>query len=107
MAKIKIGVYNESLTMEFDGEIVNFKIFKEKVHFNYLQSCFAINSFDSLSQQAGNVPSIKEVEDSFVINDLLRKDEKVGRKRKKKKGSLRPLTSKMGHYVGWLGFEPP
>ncbi len=48
--------------------------------------CFVINSFDYLLQQTCNVPSTEAVRDSFVINDLLRIDGKVGRKKKKKKG---------------------
>ena len=47
-ARTKIDVYNGTLTMEFDGEIVRFNIFEAMRYPSDLNACFAI---DTLAKQ--------------------------------------------------------
>ena len=51
MARTKIDVYNGTLTMEFDGEIVRFNIFEAMRYPSDLNACFAIDTLDTLAQQ--------------------------------------------------------
>ena len=69
-AQTKIDVKNGSLTMEFDGETVSFKVLNEKGDPHDFQSCNAINVFNSLLQQNSKGP-YKENQmenESFVLN---------------------------------------
>ena len=69
-AQTMIYVKNGSLTMEFYGEIASFKMLNEKSDPHDLQSCNAINVFDSLLQQDSKGPH-KENQmenESFVLN---------------------------------------
>ena len=50
MARTKIDVYNGTLTMEFDGEIVRFNIFETMRYPSDLNACFAIDTLDTLAQ---------------------------------------------------------
>ena len=50
-ARTKIDVYNGTLTMEFDGEIVYFNIFEAMRYLSDLNASFAINTLDTLAQQ--------------------------------------------------------
>ena len=47
--KTKIDVYNGTLTMEFDGEIVHFNIFEAMRYPSDLNACFAIDTLDTLA----------------------------------------------------------
>ncbi|CAN6566306.1 unnamed protein product [Malus baccata var. baccata] len=49
-ARTKIDVYNGTLTMEFDGEVINFNLFDSMKYPSANHSCFAIDVIDSLSQ---------------------------------------------------------
>ena len=51
MARTKIDVYNGTLIMEFDGEIVRFNIFKAMRYPSDLNACFSIDTLDTLAQQ--------------------------------------------------------
>ena len=53
-SRTKIDVYDGSLTMEFDGEVIRFNISKEEKHNNEVQSCFSIGATNSLVQQKGS-----------------------------------------------------
>ncbi|CAN6697901.1 unnamed protein product [Malus baccata var. baccata] len=46
----KIDVYNGTLTMEFDGEVINFNLSDSMKYPSENHSCFAIDVIDSLSQ---------------------------------------------------------
>ena len=48
-ARTKIDVYNGTLTMEFDGEIVRFNIFEAMRYPSNLNACFAIDTLDTLA----------------------------------------------------------
>ena len=50
-ARTKIDVYNGTLTMELDGEIVCFNIFEAMSYLIDLNACFALNTIDTLAQQ--------------------------------------------------------
>ncbi|CAN6547278.1 unnamed protein product [Malus baccata var. baccata] len=49
-ARTKIDVYNGTLTMEFDGEVINFSLSNSMKYPSENHSCFAIDIIDSLSQ---------------------------------------------------------
>ncbi|KAM1573916.1 hypothetical protein ACFX1Z_043319 [Malus domestica] len=49
-ARTKIDVYNGTLTMEFDGEVINFNLSDSMKFPNETHSCFAIDVIDALSQ---------------------------------------------------------
>ncbi|CAN6586193.1 unnamed protein product [Malus baccata var. baccata] len=49
-ARTKIDVYNGTLTMEFDGEVINFNLSDSMKYPSENHSCFAIDVIDSLSQ---------------------------------------------------------
>ncbi|CAN6685866.1 unnamed protein product [Malus baccata var. baccata] len=49
-ARTKIDVYNRTLTMEFDGEVINFNLSDSMKYPSENHSCFAIDVIDSLSQ---------------------------------------------------------
>ncbi|CAN6566308.1 unnamed protein product [Malus baccata var. baccata] len=49
-ARTKIDVYNGTLTMEFDGEVINFNLSDSMKYPSENHSCFAIDVLDSLSQ---------------------------------------------------------
>ncbi|XP_050154416.1 vacuolar protein sorting-associated protein 20 homolog 2-like [Malus sylvestris] len=49
-ARTKIDVYNGTLTMEFDGEVINFNLSDSMKYPSENHSCFAIDLIDSLSQ---------------------------------------------------------
>ena len=51
MARTKIDVYNGTLKMEFDWEIVCFNIFEAMRYPSDLNACFAIDTLDTLAQQ--------------------------------------------------------
>ena len=107
-AKKKIDVYNGTLTMEFDGEIASFKVLDENGDHSNSRSCYAINEFDSLFQQAVMGPyKEKEVEDdNFVLNDMPNKDGKVCGKNKKIKGKSRLWTTKLTNCMCCSKFKP-
>ena len=44
IARTKIDVYNGTLTMEFDGEVVRFNIFKAMRYPSDVNSCFQIDT---------------------------------------------------------------
>ncbi|CAN6678216.1 unnamed protein product [Malus baccata var. baccata] len=48
--RTKIDVYNGTLTMEFDGEVINFNLSDSMKYPSENHSCFAIDVIDSLSQ---------------------------------------------------------
>ena len=50
-ARIKIDVYNGTLTMEFDGEVVRFNIFEDMRYPSDVHTCFLIDTSDVLAQQ--------------------------------------------------------
>ena len=50
-AKTNIDVYNGTLTMEFDGEVICFNIFEAMRYPSDLNSCFSVNIIDSLAQE--------------------------------------------------------
>ncbi|KAM1404659.1 hypothetical protein ACFX2I_013122 [Malus domestica] len=50
-ARTKIDVYNGTLTMEFDGEVINFNLSDSMKYPSENHSCFAIDVIDSLSQE--------------------------------------------------------
>ena len=50
-ARTKIDVYNGTLTMEFDGEVVRFNIFEAMRYPSDVHSCFKIDTLDVLAQQ--------------------------------------------------------
>ena len=50
-ARTKIDVYNGTLIMEFDGQIVRFNIFEVMRYPSDLNACFAIDTLDTLAQQ--------------------------------------------------------
>ncbi|CAN6570798.1 unnamed protein product [Malus baccata var. baccata] len=50
MARTKIDVFNGTLTMEFDGEVINFNLFYSMKYPSENHSCFAIDVIDSLAQ---------------------------------------------------------
>ncbi|CAN6700814.1 unnamed protein product [Malus baccata var. baccata] len=49
-ARTKIDVYNGTLTMEFDGEVINFNLSDSMKYPSENHSCFAIDVIDSLTQ---------------------------------------------------------
>ncbi|CAN6721030.1 unnamed protein product [Malus baccata var. baccata] len=49
-ARTKIDVFNGTLTMEFDGEVINFNLSDSMKFPNENHSCFAIDVIDSLAQ---------------------------------------------------------
>ncbi|CAN6706482.1 unnamed protein product [Malus baccata var. baccata] len=49
-ARTKIEVYNGTLTMEFDGEVINFNLSDSMKYPSENHSCFAIDVLDSLAQ---------------------------------------------------------
>ncbi|CAN6583757.1 unnamed protein product [Malus baccata var. baccata] len=49
-ARTKIDIYNGTLTMEFDGEVINFNLSDSMKYPSENHSCFAIDVIDSLSQ---------------------------------------------------------
>ncbi|CAN6720958.1 unnamed protein product [Malus baccata var. baccata] len=49
-ARTKIDVYNGTLTMEFDGEVINFNLSDSMKYPSENHSCFAIDVLDSLAQ---------------------------------------------------------
>ncbi|CAN6579518.1 unnamed protein product [Malus baccata var. baccata] len=49
-ARTKIDVFNGTLTMEFDGEVINFNLSNSMKFPNENHSCFAIDVIDSLAQ---------------------------------------------------------
>ncbi|CAN6554938.1 unnamed protein product [Malus baccata var. baccata] len=53
-ARTKIEVYNGTLTMEFDGEVINFNLSDSMKYPSENHSCFAIDVIDSLSQDHFN-----------------------------------------------------
>ncbi|CAN6562547.1 unnamed protein product [Malus baccata var. baccata] len=48
-ARMKIDVFNGTLTMEFDGEVINFSLSDSMKFSNENHSCFAIDVIDSLA----------------------------------------------------------
>ena len=62
-ARTKIDVHEGTLTMEFDGELIRFNIFEAMRYPSDVQSLYAIDVIDSLSQQVFN----------FQGDDLLEK----------------------------------
>ena len=48
-ARTKIDVYNGTLTMEFDGEVVRFNIFEAMRHPFDVHTCFQIDVLDVLA----------------------------------------------------------
>ncbi|KAM1375705.1 hypothetical protein TB1_036888 [Malus domestica] len=48
-ARTKIDVFNGTLTMEFDGEVINFNLFYSMKYPSENHSCFAIDVIDSLA----------------------------------------------------------
>ena len=50
-AMTKIDVYDGTLTMEFDGEVVRFNIFEAMRYPSDVHSCFQIDALDVLAQQ--------------------------------------------------------
>ncbi|CAN6711842.1 unnamed protein product [Malus baccata var. baccata] len=50
MVRTKIDVYNGTLSMEFDGEVVNFNLYDSIKYPSEDHSCFSINIIDSLAQ---------------------------------------------------------
>ncbi|XP_050156647.1 uncharacterized protein LOC126630561 isoform X1 [Malus sylvestris] len=53
-ARTKIDVYDGTLTMEIDGEIVKFRIFDAMRYLNDFESCFSIDAFDYFVQDCFN-----------------------------------------------------
>ncbi|CAN6545159.1 unnamed protein product [Malus baccata var. baccata] len=53
-ARTKIDVYDGTLTMEIDGEIVKFRIFDAMRYPNDFESCFSIDAFDYVVQDCFN-----------------------------------------------------
>ncbi|KAM1771992.1 hypothetical protein ACFX11_046742 [Malus domestica] len=53
-ARTKIDVYDGTLTMEIDGEIVKFRIFDAMRYPNDFESCFSIDAFDYFVQDCFN-----------------------------------------------------
>ncbi|CAN6567591.1 unnamed protein product [Malus baccata var. baccata] len=49
-ARTKIDVFNGTLTMEFDGEVINFNLFDSMKYPSENHSCFSIDVIDSLAQ---------------------------------------------------------
>ncbi|KAM2867438.1 hypothetical protein COP2_023356 [Malus domestica] len=49
-ARTKIDVFNGTLTMEFDGEVINFNLSDSMKYPSENHSCFAIDVIDSLAQ---------------------------------------------------------
>ena len=49
-ARAKIDVFNRTLTMKFDGEVVHFNIFEAMGYAFNMNSCFSIDVLDVLSQ---------------------------------------------------------
>ncbi|CAN6716300.1 unnamed protein product [Malus baccata var. baccata] len=49
-ARTKIDVFNGTLTMEFDGEVINFNLFDSMKYHSENHSCFVIHVIDSLAQ---------------------------------------------------------
>ncbi|CAN6554084.1 unnamed protein product [Malus baccata var. baccata] len=49
-ARTKIDVFNDTLTMEFDGEVINFNLSDSMKFPSKNHSCFAIDVIDSLAQ---------------------------------------------------------
>ena len=49
-ARTKIDVFKGTLTMEFDGEVIDFNIFETMRFPNDDHSCFSIDILDSLAQ---------------------------------------------------------
>ncbi|KAM1052768.1 hypothetical protein ACFX2J_000354 [Malus domestica] len=50
MARTKIDVFNGTLTMEFDGEVINFNLSDSMKYPSENHSCFVIDVIDSLAQ---------------------------------------------------------
>ena len=50
-ARTNINVYDGTLTMEFDGEVIRFNVFEETRYVSELQSCFAIGVTNSVVQK--------------------------------------------------------
>lgn len=49
-AHTRIDVAKGNLTMEFDGDVINFNIFESMRHpVSELNSCYAIDDFDSIA----------------------------------------------------------
>ncbi|XP_024195514.1 uncharacterized protein LOC112198598 [Rosa chinensis] len=53
-ARTKIDVYEGTLTMEFDGDIICFNIFEAMRYPNDVHTCFSIDAFDYLVQDTFN-----------------------------------------------------
>ncbi|XP_026417269.1 uncharacterized protein LOC113312746 [Papaver somniferum] len=54
-ARTKIDVHGGSLTMEFDGEVIRFNIYKTMRYPSDILSCFSIDMIDTLAQQMFNM----------------------------------------------------
>ncbi|XP_062008347.1 uncharacterized protein LOC133725208 [Rosa rugosa] len=50
-ARTKIDVYEGTLTMEFDGDIISFNVFEAMRYPSELHSCFSIDILDDLAQK--------------------------------------------------------
>ena len=50
-ARTKIDVYEGTLTMEFDGDVISFNIFEAMRYPSDLHSCFSIDILDDLAQR--------------------------------------------------------
>ncbi|KAM2161938.1 hypothetical protein ACFX1Q_039790 [Malus domestica] len=50
-ARTKIDVFKRTLTMEFDGNVIDFNIFEAMRYPSDDHSCFSIDIIDSLAQQ--------------------------------------------------------
>ena len=68
-ARTKINVFEGTLTMEFDGEIISFNIFKAMRYPSDVYSCFSIDTFDIL---------VQDNFDASVGEDALKKTLELG-----------------------------
>lgn len=50
-AKTNIDVYNGTLAMDFDGEVIHFNIFRAIRYPSDLNSCFSVDIIDSLAHE--------------------------------------------------------
>ncbi|CAN6547371.1 unnamed protein product [Malus baccata var. baccata] len=66
-ARTKIDVFNGTLTMEFDGEVINFNLSDSMKFPNENHSCFAIDVIDSLVQD--HLDNLKD--DALEFEDVL------------------------------------
>ncbi|KAM1961902.1 hypothetical protein ACFX1R_023431 [Malus domestica] len=64
-ARTKIDVFNGTLTMEFDGEVINFNLSDSMKYPSESHSCFAIDVIDSLTQD--NFEKLKDDALELVI----------------------------------------